>query len=77
MNGADDRNINRESICLSQLADVLRGEIAWMRVYPEWKHEKSEDLMTWPEIMEYVRAYGDRKVKKLYPGYRFVMVYLA
>ena len=73
---AGSGRVTAEPITLAQLAAVLEGQISWIRVYLDWRHEQSRDLMNRDAIREFVRAYGDRQVKGLYPGYRFVMVYL-
>ena len=68
--------VKAEPITLAQLAEVLYKEISWMRIYFDYRHEQSLDCMSTDKIREAVRAYGDRYVKSVYPGYRFVMVFL-
>ena len=68
--------VKAEPITLAQLAEVLHKEIAWMRIYFDYRHEQSLDCMDWEKIRDAVRAYGDRYVRRVYPGYRFVMIYL-
>lgn len=68
--------INGQGITLGQLVDVLRGEIAWMRIYPDRQQTDHVSCMNAQAIREAVSTYGNRIVWRVYPGYGFVMVYI-
>ena len=76
MEGEHGERGRAEPITLRSLAHVLKKEISWMRIYFDYRHEKSLDCMDERAIREAVLAYGDKVVHSVYPGYRFVMVYL-
>ena len=65
-----------EAVTLRQLAHLLRGEIAWMRLYLSADGRDEENCMSREEMNQAVLAYGDRTVRRLFPGYRFVIVWL-
>ena len=67
--------MNAQGITLRQLVDVLRGEIAWMRIYPNRQRTDHVNCMSAQDIREAVSTYGDRIVWRIFPGYGFVMVY--
>lgn len=63
-------------ITYGQLVNLLEDQVTWMRVYLDYKHEQSHELMSWPAIQTSLEWWGKRKVHSIYPGYRFVFVYL-
>ena len=72
---AGGERVNRaKKITLRDLVSVLEGNIAWMKVYPDRKHEEAMASMDWDSIREAVAAYGDLFVHSVYPGYHFVFV---
>lgn len=61
-------------ITYGQLVTLFGDEIAWGRVYIR-NTEKTEwhnDI----ERRESIRLYGDRAVKRVIPGYRFLIVWV-
>jgi hypothetical protein len=67
---------NQETVTLRALVSALRGEIAWMRIYPGGWRAKPIELHDWQQIADIVRAYGDATVRTIMPGYHFVIVVL-
>lgn len=67
---------SQETVTLGALVNALRGEIAWMRIYPGGWRKKPMEMHDWDQIMDTVRAYGDCKVRTIVPGFRFVIVVL-
>lgn len=67
--------MNMQGITLRQLVDVLRGEIAWLRIYPDRQQTDQVNCMNAQAIRKAVQKYGDRIVWRIFPGYGFVMVY--
>lgn len=65
-----------ETVTLRALVNALRGEIAWMRIYPGGWRAKPIELHSWDQIMDTVRAYGDCKVRTIVPGFGFVILVL-
>lgn len=65
-----------DGVTLRQIVDLFKGQIAWMRVYPNGQREEHQDCMSWTDIRQAVNAYGDRAVWQVFPGYGFIMVYL-
>jgi hypothetical protein len=67
--------MSERGMTLRQLVDVLRGEIAWLRIYPDRQQTDQVNCMSAQAIREAVQKYGDRIVWRIFPGYGFVMVY--
>jgi len=67
--------MSERGMTLRQLVDVLRGEIAWLRIYPDRQRTDQVNCMNAQAIREAVQKYGDRIVWRIFPGYGFVMVY--
>ena len=65
-----------DGITLRQLVQVLRGEIAWMRIYTAQRWEEPLSCMDAQAIRDAVLALGDRTVRRCMPGYSFVFVWL-
>lgn len=66
-----------EPITLRQAAAVLKGEIAWMRIYPtDVRASHGEDCMGRDAMNEAVNRYGERTIRRMMPGYRFVIIWL-
>ena len=65
-----------DKLTLRQIVAAFKGEIAWMRVYPDGQRAKYESCMSWDEIQHMVYAFGDRTVWKVCPGYGHILVYL-
>ena len=68
--------MSERSITLRQIADVFKGELAWMRIYPDGQRTEHKDCMSPLEIREALNEYGSRTVWRIFPGYGFIMVYL-
>ena len=67
--------MSEKEITLRQLVEVLRGEITWLRIYPNGQRIEYTACMSDREIREAVAMYGARAVRRVYPGYGFVMIY--
>lgn len=65
-----------DSVTLRALVSALRGEIAWMRIYPGGWRAEPMNLMDWDKIEDAVRAFGDCPVRVIVPGYHYVIVVL-
>ena len=63
-------------VTVKQILELARGEIAWMRIYPEGNSREFFSYMSPAEIEDAARIHGDKHVKKIYPGFRFIFLYL-
>ena len=68
--------MSEDKITFRQLVAALEDQVSWMRVYLDDRHEQSHELMSWKAIQTSLEWWGNRKVHSVYPGYRFVFVYL-
>lgn len=67
--------MNEKEITVRQLVELLLGEITWLRIYPNGQWTQYTACMSDREIREVVALYGNRTVRRVYPGYGFVMIY--
>lgn len=67
---------SREPITLDQLMDVTAEEIAWLRIYPNGQRIEYESFMSLSEIREARIMYGEKRVLRVMPGYRFIIVWV-
>ena len=67
---------SREPITLDQLMDVTAEEIAWLRIYPNGQRIEYESFMSLSEIREARIMYGEKRVLRVMPGYRFLIVWV-
>lgn len=67
---------SREPIALDQLMDVTAEEIAWLRIYPNGQRIEYESFMSLSEIREARILYGEKRVLRVMPGYRFIIVWV-
>lgn len=63
-------------ITLRQLVAVTVRDLAWLRIYLGGPTGREENFMSPAAIEDAVHAYGDRTVRSVYPGYRFLIIYL-
>ena len=66
--------LSGDPITYRQLMFVLKKDIAWCRVCQPDRAD--ENCMSAEQIRESVYRHGDRLVRRVYPGYHFVIVYL-
>lgn len=67
---------SREPITLDQLMDVTAEEIAWLRIYPNGQRIEYKSFMSLSEIREARIMYGEKRVLRVMPGYRFIIVWV-
>ena len=63
-----------DTVTLRALVHALKGEIAWMRIYPGTWHGKPWDCMGVEAMQDAVRAFGDCTVRVIKPGFHSVIV---
>ena len=67
---------SREPITMDQLMDVTAEEIAWLRIYPNGQRIEYLSFMSLSEIREARILYGEKRVLRVMPGYRFIIVWV-
>lgn len=67
--------MSEQRTTLRQIVEAFRGEISWMRVFPGGQRMKYENFMDEAAIRRAVEQYGGRRVWRVQPGFRFIMIY--
>lgn len=68
--------MSEQRITLRQLMAVVGRQIAWLRIYTNAQNREQISCMNREAMYEAVKAYGDKPVIKVQPGYYFVIIYL-
>ena len=61
---------------MDQLMDVTAEEIAWLRIYPNGQRIEYLSFMSLSDIREARILYGEKRVLRVMPGYRFIIVWV-